>query len=137
MARRAAHKTVDVRQAIERAGASRAPLPPYSPGFNPTENTFSKLNNFLKKTAAGTKDDLWKAIGTASTHIALHPNASTTSLLPGMTAIERKGQERRGMPVVGATAEASQYDAYQSERGVIKARIENHLSINWSQFGIG
>ena len=58
-----AHKSVDVRQAIERAGAKLYFLPPYSPDFNPIENAFSKLKSFLKKTAARTKDDLWRAIG--------------------------------------------------------------------------
>jgi len=58
-----AHKSAAVRQAIERAGAKLYFLPPYSPDFNPIENAFSKLKSFLKKTAARTKADLWKAIG--------------------------------------------------------------------------
>lgn len=60
-----AHKSMGVRQAIERAGAKLYFLPPYSPDFNPIENAFSKLKSFLKKTAARTKGDLWKAIGRA------------------------------------------------------------------------
>ena len=56
------HKSTAVRQAIEAAGAELRFLPPYSPDFNPIEMAFSKLKAFLKKTAARTVDDLWKAI---------------------------------------------------------------------------
>ena len=57
-----AHKVTGIRQAIEAAGARLLYLPPYSPDFNPIEMAFSKLKAFLKKTAARTVDDLWKAI---------------------------------------------------------------------------
>ncbi len=56
------HKSTAVRQAIDAAGAELRFLPPYSPDFNPIEMAFSKLKAFLKKTAARTVDDLWKAI---------------------------------------------------------------------------
>ena len=35
----------------------------YSPDLNPIEMAFSKLKAHLRKTAARTIDDLWKAIG--------------------------------------------------------------------------
>ena len=68
-----AHKPVAVRHAIEKAGAELRFLPPpgqaggrlYSPDFNPIEMAFSKLKAFLKKTAARTIQDLWKAIAHA------------------------------------------------------------------------
>ena len=60
-----AHKPLAVREAIESAGAVLRFLPPYSPDFNPIEMAFSKLKAFLKKTAARTKEDLWKAIASA------------------------------------------------------------------------
>lgn len=60
-----AHKPVAVREIIEKAGATLRFLPPYSPDFNPIEMAFSKLKTILKKTAARTIDELWKAIGTA------------------------------------------------------------------------
>ena len=56
-----AHKA-SVRQAIERAGAQRLLLPPYSPDFNPIEQAFAKLKALLRKAAARTLDDLWAAI---------------------------------------------------------------------------
>ena len=36
---------------------------PYSPDLNPIEMAFSKLKSWLRKTAARTIDELWKAIG--------------------------------------------------------------------------
>ena len=56
------HKGVKVRAAIEAAGARLLFLPPYSPDFNPIENAFSKLKAFLRKAAARTRQDLWRAI---------------------------------------------------------------------------
>ena len=54
-----AHQGLEVRRAIEAAGAT---LRPYSPDFNPIENAFSKLKAFLRKAAARTIDDLWEVI---------------------------------------------------------------------------
>ena len=56
------HKGVKVRAAIEAAGARLVFLPPYSPDFNPIENAFSKLKAFLRRAAARTREDLWRAI---------------------------------------------------------------------------
>jgi len=42
------HKQPEVRVAIERVGASVRFLPPYSPDFNPIEQTFAKLKAFLR-----------------------------------------------------------------------------------------
>ena len=61
----AAHKGPGARAAIEAAGARLLFLPPYSPDFNPIENAFAKLKALLRKAAARTKDDLWRAIGQA------------------------------------------------------------------------
>ena len=58
-----AHKGVEVRRAIEAAGATLCYLPPYSPDFNPIENAFSKLKALLRKAAARTVDHLWRVIG--------------------------------------------------------------------------
>lgn len=52
----------DIPTRIEAAGASLLYLPPYSPDFNPIENTFAKLKAFLRKAAARTIDALWNAI---------------------------------------------------------------------------
>jgi len=59
------HKSVAAREAIEAAGARLLFLPPYSPDFNPIENAFSKLKALLRKAAARTVDELWRAIGSA------------------------------------------------------------------------
>ena len=60
-----AHKPQAVRAAIEAAGASLRYLPPYSPDLNPIEMAFSKFKAFLKKAAARTIEDLWRAIAQA------------------------------------------------------------------------
>ena len=57
-----AHKGSAIRQAVESTGASLLFLPPYSPDFNPIENAFSKLKALLRKAAARTVEDLWRAI---------------------------------------------------------------------------
>ena len=57
-----AHKGLAIRQAVESAGARLLFLPPYSPEINPIENAFSKLKALLRKSAARTIEDLWRAI---------------------------------------------------------------------------
>lgn len=59
------HFTPGVAEAIERAGATVLPLPPYSPDFNPIEEMFSKAKEFLRHVAARSKGDLYGAIGDA------------------------------------------------------------------------
>ena len=61
----AAHLRPEVTGAIERAGASVLPLPPYSPDFNPIEEMFSKFKEALRRLGARAKDDLYNAIGEA------------------------------------------------------------------------
>jgi transposase len=60
-----AHKNAAARRAIEAAGAKLLFLPPYSPDLNPIENAFSKLKALLRKAAARTVQQLWKAIARA------------------------------------------------------------------------
>jgi transposase len=59
----AAHKVKGVRQAIAAAGAALLSLPPYSPDLTPIEQLFAKLKALLRKLAARTRDELWRAIG--------------------------------------------------------------------------
>lgn len=56
------HKAPLIRQAIEAAGARLLYLPPYSPDFNPIENLWSKLKQFLRRVAARTFEALCDAI---------------------------------------------------------------------------
>jgi len=49
--------------AIESAGASVLPLPPYSPDYTPIEEMFSKLKGFLRRVGARAKEHLYDAIG--------------------------------------------------------------------------
>jgi transposase len=57
------HLSPAVSEAIERAGASVLPLPPYSPDFNPIEEMFSKVKGFLRRVGARAKEHLYDAIG--------------------------------------------------------------------------
>ena len=59
----AAHKLGGVRQASAAPGASLFYLPPSSPDLNPIEQLFAKLEALLRKAAARSKDELWRAIG--------------------------------------------------------------------------
>jgi transposase len=56
------HKAPGIRQTIEAAGARLLYLPPYSPDYNPIENMWSKLKQFLRKAAARTFEALCNAI---------------------------------------------------------------------------
>jgi transposase len=57
------HLSPEVFEAIERAGASVLPLPPYSPDFDPIEEMFSKFKEFLRRVGARAKEHLYDAIG--------------------------------------------------------------------------
>jgi transposase len=57
------HLSPAVFEAIERAGASVLPLPPYSPDLTPIEEMLSKFKMFLRRVGARAKDHLYDAIG--------------------------------------------------------------------------
>ena len=57
------HKSDEVREIIESAGASLLYLPPYSPDLNPIEQAFSKLKAQLRKAAERSIPALWDRIG--------------------------------------------------------------------------
>ena len=63
-----AHLGPAVRAAIEQRGARFLPLPAYSPDFNPIEEAFSKVKQFLRRAEARTDDALraatWDAFAT-------------------------------------------------------------------------
>lgn len=58
-----AHKSQKAENILKEKGAWFLFLPPYSPDLNPIEMAFSKLKAHLRKIAARTIDDLWKAVG--------------------------------------------------------------------------
>lgn len=57
------HKSDEVREIIEAAGAKLLYLPPYSPDFNPIEQAFAKLKAHLRKAAERSIPALWDRIG--------------------------------------------------------------------------
>lgn len=57
-----AHKVGRIREAIEAVGAQLVYLSPYSLDFNPIENCWSKVKEFLRSRAARTYAQLDQAI---------------------------------------------------------------------------
>lgn len=57
------HKSEEVREIIEAAGARLLYLPPYSPDLNPIEQAFAKLKAHLRKAAERSIPALWDRIG--------------------------------------------------------------------------
>jgi len=60
-----AHKAIRVREAIESVGARVVFLSPYSPDFNPIENCWSKLKEYLRSQESRTNLELDQAISKA------------------------------------------------------------------------
>jgi transposase len=60
-----AHKGERVKELIEGRGCELLYLPPYSPDFNPIEETFAKIKNLMRKVEARTREALLAAMGTA------------------------------------------------------------------------
>jgi transposase len=67
-----AHKVPGVRQLIEERGAQLLYLPPYSPGFNPIEQAWSKLKQRLRGVKARVLEQLEPAIADALSAITAH-----------------------------------------------------------------
>lgn len=67
----ATHKTKGVREAIENVGARLLYLPPYSPDFNPIENMWSKIKNFIRSKAPRTYEDLVKVFHEALAAVSI------------------------------------------------------------------
>jgi transposase len=59
------HQDAQVRQAVERAGATVEPLPPWSPDLTPIEKMFSKVKESLRSAAARTTEAVCGAMGDA------------------------------------------------------------------------
>lgn len=59
------HKALKVRELIESVGAQVVFLSPYSPDFNPIENCWSKIKEYLRSQESRTVEDLNQAISEA------------------------------------------------------------------------
>jgi transposase len=60
-----AHKGERVREPIEQRGCELLYLPPYSPGFDPIEQAFSKVKGLMRRAEARTRQALIEAMGRA------------------------------------------------------------------------
>ena len=59
------HKVDEVKQLIEKLGASVVFLPPYIPDLNPIELAWNKIKTYLRKKRARTADELYEAYAKA------------------------------------------------------------------------
>lgn len=59
------HQVAGARRAVEEAGATLLPLPPYSPDLSPIEGLFSKVKTWLRSAAARTTEAVYDAMGAA------------------------------------------------------------------------
>jgi transposase len=57
------HKSPRAARALRDVGAWFLFLPPYSPDLNPIEMAFAKLKALIRKAAARSYDELWRAVG--------------------------------------------------------------------------
>ncbi|MDX1743169.1 MAG: IS630 family transposase [Ruegeria sp.] len=57
------HKSPKTADAMRAIGAWFLFLPPYSPDLNPIEMAFAKLKALIRRAAARSYDDLWRAVG--------------------------------------------------------------------------
>lgn len=90
------HKVAGIKEAIEAAGARLVYLPPYSPDFNPIENCWSKVKEYLRAAAARTCEALDQAITKAFdavttqdmagwfTHCCYYDSPDTSNCIPLM-----------------------------------------------------
>jgi transposase len=56
------HKSPEIREMIEAAGADLWYLPPYSPDHNPIEKMWSKVKEFLRSYKARGTEELYEAV---------------------------------------------------------------------------
>ena len=71
-----AHKSCQVRAAIEAAGARLLYLPPYIPDFNPIENAFAKLKALLRKAGERTVEGRTRRLSVSANVRSAHCAAS-------------------------------------------------------------
>jgi transposase len=60
-----AHKSAGLQLILQSAHATLLPLPPYSPDFNPIEQCWSKVKEFLRSAQARTTEALEQAVSQA------------------------------------------------------------------------
>lgn len=65
------HKTPKAQMIIEAVGCRVLFLPPYSPDFNPIEEMWSKIKNYLRDVGAREVETLFLAIGDAFSQITV------------------------------------------------------------------
>ena len=66
------HKSKEIEELIQAAGANLIYLPPYSPDFSPIENCWSKIKSVLRSIGARNYPDLAKAIDEAFNQVSLN-----------------------------------------------------------------
>jgi transposase len=65
------HKSEEAVEAVEEAGATVVPLPPYSPDLTPIEEMFSKVKKVVRSVAARTTDAVYAAFASGLHEVTL------------------------------------------------------------------
>ena len=65
------HKSEEAIEAVEEAGASVVPLPPWSPDLTPIEEMVSKVKNVLRSIAARTTEAVYAAFASGLEEVTL------------------------------------------------------------------
>jgi transposase len=72
----AVHKGAGVAEVVERAGAQRCSLPPYSPDYHPIEPAWSKIKTLLRGMGARTRRKLYRSLNTALAQVTAQDAAA-------------------------------------------------------------
>ena len=77
-----AHRPKRIRELIEQQGCELLYLPAYSSDYNPIEEAFAKIKNFLRKARARSKEALVEAIGAALSAVGAAEESGASSSMP-------------------------------------------------------
>ena len=89
------HKSPKAAEAMRAVGAWFLFLPPCSPDLNPIEMAFARLKALIRRAAARTYDELWRAVGHVC-NLSLKTNATTSSKRLAMKPIKRNAPNLHG-----------------------------------------
>jgi transposase len=99
-----AHKGERVKELIEGRGCELIYLPSYSPDFNPIEEAFSKIKDFLRKARRGLGRRSWRPSAQRSRRSPLRTRAASSSTVGTLCRFNHYGERCRGWHIVLACA---------------------------------
>jgi transposase len=87
-----AHKGERVKELIEGRGCELIYLPSYSPDFNPIEEAFSKIKDFLRKARRGLGRRSWRPSAQRSRRSPLRTRAASSSTVGTLCRFNHYGE---------------------------------------------